>query len=338
MKYSIVILLLSILAACNTETGNKSNAQAASINDKFYLELGGAQQYIEIISTSKDNPVLLFVHGGPAWPQTPQIRYFNSELADKYTLVIWEQRGAGKSYKKNPSPKDLSLTQIVSDGNELADWLKKKYQQEKIYLAGYSWGSLVAVNMVKEHPENYKAYIGIAQFINKDEGMKISRNWLREQALEKDNQAALKKIDSLENRTFFKDDHDRFVQQYLLVNAFGGALHNKDAIPEIEKAVNQYEDYQGYDWEGVWAASAAVLQKEFYVADVRNIKTLDIPVILFQGKHDWNVPSVLAAAWLHDLEAPKKEIIWFENSGHGPLEEEPKAFNEAMLSILDETR
>lgn len=260
------------------------------------------------MSSSQENPVLHFIHGGPAWPQTPQLRYFNSEVASYYTLVIWEQREAGKSYEMNPNPANLTLNQIVSDGNGLTDWLKKKHQQEKIYLAGYSWGSLVGVTMVHEHPENNNAYLGISQFINKDERMRISRNWLREQATEKNDQLALTRVDSLENPDYYTDGHDRSGHQYFLVNEFRGAVYNRDALAEVEKAENMYEDYQDYDWDAVWSASAPFLEKHLYDADVRNITHLDLSVFLFEGRHDWNVPAVLAESWLNELQAPKKEL------------------------------
>lgn len=336
MKNLILYFSLFTLFACQSKEHNTTNLEIESINKSFFLELGGVEQYIEIIGTSTENPILLFVHGGPAWPQTPQIRYFNSELAEAYTLVIWEQRGAGKNFEKNPNPGGLSLDQIVKDGNQLAEWLVKEYAQEKIYLAGYSWGSLVGVEMASQHPEFYKAYFGISQFINKQEGMEISRKWVKEKAQEAKDEAALQKIDSLEDVSNYKDEHTRFFNQYLLVNQYGGAVHQDKTLAEVEKAETIYEDYQNYDWYAVWNASSSVLQKDLYVADVRDIKELKVPVVLFQGRFDWNVPSVLAESWLDDLKAPQKEIIWFENSGHGPLEEEPKEFNQAMIQILKE--
>jgi pimeloyl-ACP methyl ester carboxylesterase len=105
--------------------------------------LGGEEQYVEITSESSANPILVFIHGGPAWPQTPQLRHYSSELVSKYALVIWERRGAGKSYGKNPNPSNLTLEQIVADGHELTSCLKKEYDQEKVFIAGYSWGSLI---------------------------------------------------------------------------------------------------------------------------------------------------------------------------------------------------
>lgn len=340
------MLLFVVFISCSSEPDNKMTTDSNKIEmnskvktepqtETFFLELGGEQQYIEIISTSKENPILLFVHGGPAWPQTPQLRYFNKQLADFFTLVIWEQRGAGKNYEKNPTPKNLTINQIVSDGLELTTWLRKNRKQDKIYLAGYSFGSLIGVKMVEQNPEDYQAYFGISQFINKTEGMKISRNWLKDQASKKNDTVVLQKVDTLGNASFFKDQHTRFFYQYLLVNQYGGVVYDTSRIAEIEKSQQAYEDYKTYDWVGVWQASATELQKEFYVEDVRQIQKLAVPVILFEGRHDWNVPSVLAESWLNKLDAPYKEIVWLEKSGHSPLEEQPEEFNEKMIQVLN---
>ena len=147
-------LLLSLITFSLLVTGCKnlsSNKEASVIqSEELYFDLGGVQQYIEILKSSDNNPVLLFVHGGPAWPQTPQFRYFNKEIANKFTVVIWEQRGAGKSYLKNKTPGNISLNQIIDDGQELVKIIKDKFNVEKIYLAGYSWGSIVGLKMVEE--------------------------------------------------------------------------------------------------------------------------------------------------------------------------------------------
>ena len=330
-KFLFLLLLMLILMGCGHES---RNAEDTPIQESHFLPLGGEPQYVEISAASRENPILLFIHGGPAWPQTPQLRYFSSELADEYTLVIWEQRGAGKNYARNPNPDQLSLAQIIQDGHELSQWLKKTYQQEKIYLAGYSWGSLVGVLLAETYPEDYLAYIGIAQMVHPENAMQVSQDWLTTKALEANDQAALIKLDSLKHPEFYDDKLDRFFNQWLLLNKYRGALHNLDAVPAIDSAMVAYEDYKDYDWMGVWEYSAKILQNDMFAARVDTIDSLPIPVFLLQGRHDWNVPSVMAAAWLDELEAPQKQIFWFENSGHGLLEEEPTRFNEVMKEIV----
>lgn len=49
------------------------------------------------------------------------------------------------------------------------------------------------------------------------------------------------------------------------------------------------------------------------------------------GRHDWNLPTSITEEYVKKLSAPKKEIIWFENSGHEPLSEEAAKFNQVMI-------
>ncbi|MFT5168021.1 MAG: proline iminopeptidase [Saprospiraceae bacterium] len=338
MKKIILALIILSFVSCKSETNNESIPTEKPVNEKLFLDLGGELQYVEIIGSSNKNPILLFIHGGPAWPQTPQLRHYNSEIANKYTLVIWEQRGAGNSYKKNPNPKNLTLEQIVKDGHQLTTWLKEKYNQEKVYLAGYSWGSLIGINLVKDYPKDYDAYIGVAQIINMNKGIQITQNWLKEQAINANDKLALEKLDSLKNLSYYEDDLDRFFNQWSLLNKYNGATFNKESEKETEKAMSNYEDYKDYDWFKVWEYSAKKMQDDMFGANIESIEEIEIPVFLLQGRHDWNIPSKLAEEWFKKLKSPKKKLYWFEKSGHGPLEEEAKKFNRVLMGILDELK
>lgn len=332
IKLLAFLVVASILGSCHSI--DDPYPDGAEITDKQFVTLGGVEQYVEIKSSSASNPVLLFIHGGPAWPQTPQLRYFNDELSEHYSLVIWEQRGAGKSFEKDSIPNILSLDQIVKDGHELTNWLKAKFNTKQIFLAGYSWGSLVGVELANQYPQDYIAYIGIAQLINMDIGMKISRTWLREQATLHNDTIAISQIDSLEIAENYDDKLDRFFKQWLLLNKYNGAVYLTESEAKVEKAMAYYKDYRDYDWFAVWEKSSKRLQGDMFGADIRNITSLQIPVFLLEGRHDWNIPSTLAEHWLITLEAPKKGLFWFEQSGHGPLEEEPEKFNQVMIDIL----
>ncbi|WP_020535552.1 alpha/beta fold hydrolase [Lewinella cohaerens] len=337
MKHIALILTLLLLVSCKLETNSsKSISSEEPVNEKLFLDLGGALQYVEIIGSSNKNPILLFIHGGPGWPQTPQLRYYNSQIAEEYTLVIWEQRGAGNSYGKNPTPENLTLEQIIKDGHQLTTWLKAEYDQEKVFLAGYSWGSLVGINLVKDYPEDYSAYIGIAQIVNMNKGIQITQGWLTEQAIKANDDEALERLDSLRNLAYYEGDLDRFFQQWVLLNKYNGTTFNKASEEETEKAMSYYEDYKDYDWFKVWEHSAKKMQEDMFGTDVERIEEIETPIFLLQGRHDWNIPSKLAEEWLNKLKSPKKKLYWFENSGHGPLEEEPKKFNETMIGILAE--
>ena len=328
---SIIAFSLLVIIGCKNSSSNKENVVIQS--EELYFDLGGEQQYVEVLKSSDKNPVLLFVHGGPAWPQTPQFRYFNKEIANNYTVVLWEQRGAGKSYMRNKTPGNISLNQIIYDGQELVKIIKEKFNVEKIYLAGYSWGSIVGLKMVEEKPEDFLAYIGIAQVINLKQGMEISRAWLRENDTISEDIEAIAVLDSLDKNLII-DNQEAFMKQYQIVFKYGGAVYNHEAGKVVEKAQNYYEDYKNYEWYEAYNYSVQYLEDDLYSTDFLYLKKLSIPVYLILGRHDWNVPAVLAMDWFENLDAPEKKVFWMENASHGTLEEDPDHFNRIMNEMI----
>ena len=143
MKKAIYLFLLIPFMACHHQdktntTSDEENIKDTIVNERSLIALGGEKQYVEMTGVSSKNPVLLFLHGGPGWPQTPHLRYFNADLTKSVTLVAWEQAGCGKSYMYDSMPKNLSVEQLVNDAHELTQLLKKKFHKNKIYLAGFS--------------------------------------------------------------------------------------------------------------------------------------------------------------------------------------------------------
>lgn len=334
MKKLFFVWTTCILLSCNENSNPK--LAAGPVNEKTFISLGGEQQYVEMTGASSQNPVLLFLHGGPGWPQTPHLRYFNSALTQHMTVIAWEQSGCGQSYMNNPSPKNLSLNQIISDAHELTQLLKKKFGQSKIYLAGFSWGSMVGMKLIEKYPENYAAYFGITQVININKSIQLSREWIKKQAALKKDTASLNILSKIEkgDTAICKRPMDCFLKQYELLSKYGGAIHSKASEAEIQKAETFYEEYKKYDWFKAFTYSAYRLENDLFNTDLSSVKEVKVPVYFFLGRHDWNLPTSLSEEFLHHLNAPKKEIVWFENSGHEPLEEEAIAFNQALIDRI----
>lgn len=127
-----------------------------------------------IKSKNVSNPVLLFVHGGPGMPEYK----YSSALEDNFTVVWWDQRGAGLSYHSGMSKEKMTTEQFVSDTIEVSKYLCQRFKQEKIYLLGHSWGSLIAIQAAQKSPELYYAYIGVAQITNQIESEKIAYDYM----------------------------------------------------------------------------------------------------------------------------------------------------------------
>lgn len=328
----IIFLCNLVLLACG---GGQKSAKA--VNEQIYISLGGEKQYVEIMGTDAGNPVLLFLHGGPGWPQTPHLRYFNSALTKNITVVAWEQAGCGKSYMQNSNPKSVSLEQFINDGHQLTQILKQKFGKSKIYLAGFSWGSVIGLNLANRYPDDYVAYIGISQVIDLRQSIELSRAWIKEQATGKHDTAMLKKVALLEKQDtgFCKDDLDCFFKKYEMLTEYNGAIHNKNSEAEIKIAESKYDDYKQYDWLNAFMFSAGKLGTELFKTNLANIKTLKLPVYFMAGRHDHSLPPAVTQSYVEQLTAPHKEIIWFENSGHEPLEEEAALFNKRMVGLVN---
>lgn len=338
MKRLIFFLLSACIIGCQAgPTSEVIDEQIGdtTYNEQSFIELGGEKQYVEITGKSS-NPVLLFIHGGPGWPQTPHLRYFNAELNDHVILVAWEQSGSGKSFMNNPEPKNLTLEQIINDAHELTQILKKKFNQDKIYLAGFSWGSIVGLKLAEKYPEDYKAYFGISQSINVRESIKESRKWIMEQAQSRNDQEAIKTLSKIEkgDTTICKTELECFFKQYEYLSKYRGAIYKPESDSAIEKAVTKYDDYKAYDWMKGFNYSISHLQKDLFETDLRSIKEIKVPVYFFTGRHDWNLPGSLTENFMNNLKAPKKEMVWFEESGHEPLEEEAAKFNTEIIKRL----
>lgn len=333
MKINTLFLLVVV---CFWSCQSSWREPEVPVSEKTFIPLGGSSQYVEISGDSDKKPVLLFIHGGPGWPQTPQLRFFNSQLTNSFIVVTWDQRGCGLSYMKDSLATNVSLHQIVSDAHELTQLLKAKFKQKKIFLSGFSWGSVVGLTLVRQYPEDYLAYAGISQVVNLAKGMDITQKWLKDRGIEKKDTATLHRLEKISSQDplLCPTPWDCFIQQYELVSKYGGAVFNPASDSAVTRSMSMYEDYKNYDWNQGFMYSSRRLEKDMFAVDFSTIRRCAVPVFLFAGRQDWNVPSVLAEDWFNVLNAPHKKMIWFENSGHGPLEEEPELFNKQMTDNL----
>ena len=336
--YQLAIAFCCLLLACqgpdNTNSTSSTEQTGAPVNEQSFIKLGGVEQYVEITGVSDKNPVLLFIHGGPGWPQTPYLRYFNSDLTKSVVLVAWEQSGCGKSYMNNPHPPQLSLEQMTRDAHELTQLLKKKFHQDKIFLAGFSWGSVIGMHLVQQYPEDYAAYFGISQVININRSIELSRDWIREQATAKGDQQMLQQLTQLENNdtSLCTTRLECFIKKYEMLSAYNGAVHSPVKAAEIAKADTLYEDYKKYDWFGAFMFSATQLENDMFSTDFTPVTALQVPAYFFAGRHDQSLPGAVTADFVQRLNAPVKEMVWFEQSGHEVPEEEAEAFNKAIIA------
>jgi pimeloyl-ACP methyl ester carboxylesterase len=305
---------------------------AGSIAEFRAVTLGGLDQRLLVRGRSTRNPVLLVLHGGPGFPEFALFRQHNAALEDHFVVVQWEQRGAGRSFRESLTASDLTIDHFRSDLHELVLYLKKEFGQEKIFLLGHSWGSILGVHYAHDHPENVAAYVGQGQVSWMVEGEDRSYDFVEREAKNRGDQDALETLARIGRPPYSVSD---LIEQRQLVTRFGGALRT-DATPFslVWDMMSQPE----FTWvdaylslRGSLVSLEAILDPLMQVNLMVDANRFEVPVFFALGRYDQQVPSDLAAEYFARLEAPSKRLVWFEHSAHSPSLEEPELFNKMMI-------
>ena len=311
------------------------------IDEHQKLALNGATLDVRIRGMQADNPVLLFLHGGPGVCDRHFVLEDQAPLADICTLVCFDQRGSGKSYTREQAAQHMDMELVLGDAIALIDWLRERFHQEKIYLAGHSYGSFLGVLLCQRVPQKIAAYIGTGQLANGAENERISYEFVWNEATKRGDQKALdalKKIGAPIDG-FYRSLDDLTVQRNLMTK-FGGAAHGKkeNMIQSMVLPILRSPEYTLLDIAG-YAKGAYYNLRELWREVIsskfdQSVKRLDVPVYITAGRHDRNTPPEIAKPWFDALDAPKKEWIWFEESAHSPIREEKDKWNAVVRASV----
>lgn len=303
------------------------------------VTLGGTQQWIHLRGHDRANPVLLFLHGGPGSPEMAAGRAFGLEVEEHFTVVHWDQRASGKSRREKYDDASLTLAQYLSDTLELINHLRARFDQDKIYLVGHSWGSGLGVLAARDHPELLHAYVGIGQIVNMVENEHLSWEFTMEMARQEGNDEALRELEGLKP-PYTGNMKELFIQRKWLTH-FGGAFYGI-TMDELGEIMWASPEYSVLDLVAFYRGSMDVPKKMWSEVGAIDFFTqapkLDVPVYFFTGRHDYNAPFELAERYYETLEAPHKEMVWFENSGHFPNLAEADRYQTMLIEkVLAET-
>ncbi len=303
------------------------------------LDINGVEQWVSIRSRNPTNPVLLVVHGGPGWVAMPTSWYFAQGWDEYFTVVQWDQRGAGKSYDINALD-TLSIEQMRRDLDAVVGWIRSETRQDRIFLLGHSWGSLLGLDMARRHPEWLYAYVGAGQVVDMRESERRGWAWAMQKARERGNSDAVAELQSIApyaEGSAAVTITDLYAQRKW-VNFFGGAAYNRPDAGFEAAAMALSPEYTDDNLRDVWKAQATSVERlmpEIMDISVSSLTDLRVPVILLLGRHDVNVSAQVAAEWFDRIQAPAKKLVWFEHSAHEMLVEEP---GKVFLTLVNEVR
>lgn len=332
-------LLAAVLLAAGAwllvPAGTPAIPGAHAIAELRRVELGGFPQTVLLRGADRRNPVLLYVHGGPGSAQIPIARPVSAELEKHFVVVNWDQRGAGASCD-GVDWSTLSLERIVADTIELSETLGSELGGGRpIFLIGHSWGSLVGVLAVQRRPDLYAAYVGTGQLVHRDRQEQLSYDWVVEQARKAGNEEALAQLATI-HPPYRSQAEFRLQRGWL--GEYHGEIHATRRAREVLPAAifgREYTLATRIRYAGCFRRSLeALLEDRLDVDLLTRIPRLEVPVFLFTGRHDHTTVSALVEEWSKRLEAPRVEMVWFEDAGHYLAIEAPEAFQARLVEKL----
>lgn len=308
-----------------------------SIAELIEVELNGRKEWISIRGVDETAPVLLFLAGGPGGSQMAAVRHDLAELEQHFVVVNWDQPGSAKSFGA-VSRDEITVDMYVEDGCALADYLSNRFHWDSIYLVGESWGSALGIMMIERQPELFAGFVGTGQMVDFVETE--IRDYQLALKIAKENHDA-KKIKQLE--TYGMPPYIGEKVAWKSAEYLGYLSEIMANNPEIQNpGYNTFRnlfspEYGVIDqvdyFRGLLATFNQVYPQLYGTNLKRDYPSVDVPVAFFLGRHDINAPTDLAEAYYEALQAPQKELVWFENSGHSPWINESERFVEEVLDF-----
>jgi pimeloyl-ACP methyl ester carboxylesterase len=308
----------------------------AGINEKLFVPVGGIDQWITIRGQDRANPVLLLLHGGPGDATNPWAYAVLAPWERSFTVVQWDQRGAGKTLGKSGTSiaPTITIDRMTKDGIELAEFLRSHLNKKKIIILGHSWGSALGTLMAKQRPDLFHAYVGTGQVVDGKRNYGVAYQALLSHARRERNLEAIRELEAIGPPPY--DDAPRKQQvQRKWSNEFEGSgpFLLSTAGWAIIKPESSLADVA--DWLEGQNLSGTQLFKSLGSLDLIAAGTdFALPMFFIQGADDYTCPTSLVQEYFKKIKAPHKELVMLKGGGHFAVFMQPRAFlNELVTRV-----
>lgn len=312
---------LAVAAAIDPRTG---------IDETMFTPVGGVEQWISIRGQDRRNPVLLILHGGPGIALSPMPRDFLFPWMKHFTIVLWDQRGAGKTFgRSGPVGADVTKDRMAQDGIELAEFLRTHLQKRKIVIV-VSWGSSLGVRMATARPDLFSAYVGSSQAVNQGRYRRLAYEQLLAEANRRHDREAIAELeangpppyDAVSKAMVHTKWANRFepgqLSSWALMSVI---LFDSDATPsDLRNYIRGITTSQDHFRDAVEQEHLPSLGTSF-----------EIPFFVFQGAADNVTPVGPVREYLQNVSAPYKELVLIPNAGHNAISTRSDAFLNLLL-------
>lgn len=344
--FFVLLLIFAVITAAigarNYQWIMHSVKSKNGIEEEGYIELGGQEQYYVIRGEDSENPVIIWIHGGPASPDTMETFYFSNYLKEKYTVVAWNQRGCGRTYFKNkdkyPNNDTATFQQIQEDLDELVDYVRERFGQDKVILVGHSFGTMVGSKYAITHPEKVSKYIGVGQM-----GALGSDLYAYNDALEK---AVKQGADTSElEQALSAYQKEPTIENMLALRSLADLYHQVPMTRNyiLDACISPYMGVDDIRWYLLQLNLEKFVLLNSSLFDYINEEDIyaygtefRVPVGFISGSCDWVTPVDCTKDYYDTIEAPNKQMELIEDWGHTVPMENPKEFADVLMDLLDD--
>ena len=312
-----------------------------SISERMFVEIGGIRQGMFIQSVDPSNSVVLFLHGGPGMPEFFMEQEYPTGMAQDYTMVWWEQRGAGMSFATDIPAASMTMEQMIADTIEVADYLRARFGKAKIILLGHSWGSYLGIQVAAEAPDRFLAYMGMAQIAHQLRSEILARDFMIDAYRELGNQRMVRRLETAQvsMESGLSQAWMRLRDKAMHQLGVGNTRDTRSVVRGIFLPVWRVRAYTLREKINIWRGKLwsrpffwdALLRDDL----AKRLTRFELPVYFFVGRHDYTANAGLSKAYFDVIEAPTKEFFLFDNSAHSPLFEEPELARATLREALN---
>lgn len=312
------------------------------VDEEAYVALGGQEQYVLMRGMNNDNPIIIYLHGGPSSPDTYVTYGFTDYLIDEYTIVAWDQRGCGRTYFHNIENDSQNITasfeQAKADLDELVDYTLKRFGKEQVIILGHSYGTILGSEYALEHPDKVSAYIGTAQVVS----LKKAVVYSYEDAL----QTAIDAGDDISELTaaFEAFQTSRDLMDMMRLRSLTSKYHpvdisDKSVWMAVASPYFGMDDFRWFlkqlgDIDQYYALNQQLFDYTLAFDAYANGLKYEMPVYLISGTCDWICPIDSIREICKDISAPEVCMELIEGCGHNVQYSSPEAFAESVKNVL----
>jgi len=315
------------------DAGNKP--LAGSIAEKLFVEVNGARQCLFIKSRDARRPVLLYLHGG--MPDYFLTRRYPTGWDELFTVVWWEQRGSGLSYSADTPPETITTDALIADTHALTDWLRRRFETDRIYLLAHSGGTFIGIQAAARAPHLYHAYVGVEQMCCQAESELLAYEYMLDRFREQGNARMVARLEAAPVTPGGGIPRGYLAVRDPAMHALGiGTMREmRSVLTGLFIPSLLFREYTLREKWRLWYAKARAGVSPVWEDNVRTdlrrtVSALGTPAYFFHGIQDYTVNYALARSYWDRLEAPLKGFYTFGSSAHSPMFEEPDRMNRIL--------